>query len=636
MKKWLLILSSAIIYLSMSAQCTSDRYTEPIFPNVTVTSSIQFGSAVPYGSLLPENLYLDLYEPTGDTLAARPLIVYAFGGGFLIGTRIDPPIPAYASYYAQLGYVVASVDYRIGFDVVDSQSAERAVYRGVQDMRGAVRFLCQHYPQYRIDTTEIFMTGSSAGCFSGLHSCFLEQSDWPPCIHGTLLEPSDLGCMDCADNTDNNSTMPQIKGIVSHWGAIFDTTYIRATAKDNVPTICLQGDQDPIVPYNVGPPFSLPIFPNVYGSLPITIRMTDIGIKTELHDFVGYGHEPWLLAPQLVDTCYIYEVPFLYSILQPKPLRVTGDSILCVNDIGSYSVPGTAGSSYCWNVNGGTIVTNTNNAITVEWAATGSHIVTVRELTRDQVNGNLDSFTVDVIAYPVAAFGDSVFHTEAFFSDSSAGAVSWAYNFGDNTGSHLADPIHTYSAQSAYTISLIVSNGYCADTAYRTLTTDTCPSGLSISYTVSGDTVLFASTPAGAGYSWHFGDGDSADVTAPYHIYTHSQNYLVSLWTSTANDCSVYGSVIVPFTAVVQTGISDIGGQAIKIYPNPADDRLYISRLDAAADIILYDLAGQKLIDKKVDSNTDISLDISYLSTGIYSLKIAGQDINLTKMVIKK
>jgi hypothetical protein len=321
MKRGLVAFLLCSLCATLSAQCTSDRYTAPVFPNVTVNSGILFGSAVPYGSILPENLYLDIYEPAGDTLTQRPLIVYAFGGGFLIGTREDPPIPTYAGYLAQCGYVVASIDYRIGFNVLDSNSAIRAVYRGVQDLRGAVRFLCQNYAQYGIDTTAIFLNGSSAGCFSGLHSCFMEQSDAPACIYGTLLEPTDLGCMDCADNTDNNERMPLIKGMVSHWGAILDTTFIRATVKDNVPTICLQGNQDNIVPYTAGPPFSIPIFPIVYGSVPIVARLLDLNIKTELHTFIGYGHEPWLLAPQLIDTCYVYELPFMYSILQPKPMQ---------------------------------------------------------------------------------------------------------------------------------------------------------------------------------------------------------------------------------------------------------------------------------------------------------------------------
>jgi len=634
MKKWLLILSSAILYISASAQCTSDRYTRPVFQNVTTTSGVQFGSALPYGSLIQQSLYLDIYEPTGDTIANRPMIVYAFGGGFLIGTRVDPPIPTYCTYLAQCGYVVVSIDYRIGFNVADGNSATRAVYRGVQDLRGAVRFMCQRGRQYRIDTNAIFLTGSSAGCFSGLHSTFMEQSDAPAAVHGITLEPSDLGCLDCADNTDNNSRMPFIRGIISHWGAILDTNFIRPTIKDNVPTICIQGDQDNIVPYVSGPPFSIPIFPNVEGSLPIYKRMQDIGIKSELHTLVGYGHEPWLLAPDLIDTCYVYELPFLYSVLKPAALAISGSSTLCLNQTATYTVRSDAGASYCWNLTGGTILSQNANTVTIQWTATGNHILTVQELTRNKVNGDIDSFTVHVLDYPVAAFGDSVLHTVATFSDSSVGATSWAYSFGDNATAQTADPTHDYHAQGSYTVELIVSNGYCADTAYRTLTTDTCPAAGTISYVISGDTVHFSTDQTGAGQlSWHFGDGDSVVGVNPSHVYTHSQNYLVSVWATTTKGCRVYNSVIVPFTA---SGVDDLSLTDVKIFPNPVDDLLHISTSHTAAEISIYDMSGKKMLQQALHSGADIILNISTLSCGAYILKISGDNLNSNQLLIKK
>jgi hypothetical protein len=635
MKKWILILSSAMLYIATSAQCTSDRYTRQVFPAVTTTSGIQFGSAMPYNGLIPQSLYLDLYEPTGDTIAQRPLIVYAFGGGFLIGTRIDPPIPAYCTYLAKCGYVVASIDYRIGFNVADAASAERAVYRGVQDLRGAVRFLCQRYPQYRIDTNAIFLTGSSAGCFSGLHSCFMEQTDAPSSIHGLTLEPSDLGCMDCDVNTDNHSRMPFIRGILNHWGAIMDTNFIRPTAKDRVPVITLQGDGDNIVPYVSGPPFSLPIFPDVMGAVPIHKRMDDIGTKNELHPLYGYGHEPWLLAPNLLDTCYLYELPFMYSFLKPAPLSIVGDTAICAGYTATYSVRSDIGARYCWSLTGGTILSYGTASITVQWNTVGRHILTTQELTRNKVNGDLDSITVDVLAHPVAAFGDSVLHTHAIFSDSSIRATSWSYSFGDNSATQqIPNPTHNYGSQSTFTVRLIVSNGYCADTTYRTLRTDTCPASPAISYTISGDTVTFSTINTGAlQYTWHFGDGDSATGTSVTHVYTHSQNYLVSVNGTTAKYCPVFGSTILPFRA---SGINDPGAAEVRIYPNPADDILHISGLPQGAQISIFDMSGQKLHEQIAEENGYILVNVSELSAGIYLLRINATNLIINQKIIRR
>jgi PKD repeat protein len=624
MRSSLLFIVLCVFYLSVSGQCTSRRYQDTIFHRVTVTTT-QFGTATTQLNL-PQNLSLDFYEPTGDTLTRRPLIVYAFGGAFLIGTRNQPPVPTYCTNYAQCGYAVASIDYRIGFDVLSTGSAVRAVYRAAQDLRGAVRYLCQRYPQYRIDTSAIFLTGSSAGCIAGLASTFMEPNDIPGTyIHGILTEPSDLGCYDCADNTDNGLHVPHMRGILNHWGAILDTNFIRPNARDNVPVISIHGDQDALVPYTVGYPFSYPVFPTVYGSLPMHARMDHIGLKNELHPLYGQGHEPWLLDASLLDTSFKYERPFLYSILKPLPLTISGDTTLCVNALGTYSVPQRLGSHYCWSFAGGTQTAATNNTITIRWTSTGTHLITAREMTLNDVNGDLDSFYVTVLSYPLAAFGDSVLHTSVAFSDSSVGARSWAYSFGDGGHSASQNPSHTYTGAGTFTASLVVSNGYCADTAYRTITTDTCPA-VHLSYTVSHDTIYVSAEPADAvTYHWTFGDGGVDSGQAAWHVYSHSQNYLVAVSLTTAKACTGSVSQIVAYTQPA-TGISEVGETQYRIYPNPAHSELHVECGDCS--VAIYDCLG-RLVLSKYEVNNQI-IDISALDRGIYNVTItaAGQPTN--------
>ena len=381
------------------------------------------------------------------------------------------------------------------------------------------------------------------------------------------------------------------------------------------------------MPYNAGHPFSYPIFPTVYGSLPIHGRLDHLGIKNELHTFFGFGHEPWLLNPQLKDTCYKYTRPFLYSILKPKPINIAGDSTVCLNDRGSYQVPQRMGSQYCWTVTGGTIIANTNNEITVQWATVGSQIITVQELSRNEVNGDIDSFTVHVISRPIAAFGDSVLHTSVAFQDSSIGAVKWHYTFGDGDSSLSPSPTHNYSHESAYMATLIVSNSYCADTTTRFIRTDTCPR-VSFTYRIANDTVFFtADTSNGILFHWHFGDGDSADGRLVYHVYNHSQNYFVALWVSSAKACATFGSAILNYT---ETGIDETPTHEITIHPNPAHGELNANCSDC--ELIVYDCLGRIMLKDYVISNK--KMDISVLNKGYYQVGIYAQGKSVFKKLI--
>ena len=89
-------------------------------------------------------------------------------------------------------FVFVSIDYRIGFNPLESASAERAVYRGILDLRASLRFLMDNADTYGIDTSNIFLTGTSAGSISALGQTFMVEADRPASTFGTFLEPADL------------------------------------------------------------------------------------------------------------------------------------------------------------------------------------------------------------------------------------------------------------------------------------------------------------------------------------------------------------------------------------------------------------------------------------------------------------
>src|SRR5262249_52976054 len=119
-------------------------------------------------------LALDLYEPAGDHLAARPAIVWIHGGAFAKNSKTDPNLVRIARYFAQLGYVTASIDYRLLNPNPDAgfPYPATAVNAARDDPRDAVRFLRRNAATYRIDPARIAIGGASAGAMTALHAAY--------------------------------------------------------------------------------------------------------------------------------------------------------------------------------------------------------------------------------------------------------------------------------------------------------------------------------------------------------------------------------------------------------------------------------------------------------------------------------
>ena len=91
------------------------------------------------------------------------------------------------------------------------------------------------------------------------------------------------------------------------------------------PVMLVHGTADNIVPFNVGSPFSLPVFPPTYGSNPINIRMSNLGLEKETYFVPGQGHEfygvsngNWNPAPNAYwDTVVTKSTYFLRNLHKP-------------------------------------------------------------------------------------------------------------------------------------------------------------------------------------------------------------------------------------------------------------------------------------------------------------------------------
>jgi len=235
-----------------SQECPDCRYVSPVFDSVTV-ETVHFGQGLNIDGEM-QQLYADVYQPYGDTASARPVLIFAFGGGFVQGSRTDWYVREVCEHFARSGYVCVANDYRIGIDPLEVLLLQhmRIFFRPMQDMRATVQYLKADFSElgnhFRIDTGKIFLGGASAGAISALMTAYCDKPE-------EIGEMGDLSALDELGGFYASSGFyPQynwdVAAVVNVAGALINAEWVEA---GDVPHIAAHGDQDNVVPYAYGP-----------------------------------------------------------------------------------------------------------------------------------------------------------------------------------------------------------------------------------------------------------------------------------------------------------------------------------------------------------------------------------------------
>jgi len=337
MKRKLLLLIFVIFSSIIFSQ--DYRYTNTLFPTVIKTSDVVYGNAPFINTITSFNessttngdLVMDIYTPEGDTETSRPAIIFAHAGGFINGNRNHDDIVDFCTFLAKKGYVTATIDYRKGMYLADENvplHGARAVYRGLQDGRSAVRFLRANASTYGIDPDKVYFAGSSAGAFIALHSIYMNDSEKPTEVNSSnytsLFIPysaPDLGSVDIGDNLAFEG---KPDAVISLWGAIQSPDLVTIT--DTTPIFMAHGIADGTVPYDTGHPFGYPALPVVSGSKQVNDKLDVLGftnkdtyfVDGEDHEFYGASNGTWVTPPNAYwDEIFDRSVNFLWK--QHKP-----------------------------------------------------------------------------------------------------------------------------------------------------------------------------------------------------------------------------------------------------------------------------------------------------------------------------
>lgn len=310
-----LVFSTLLLSFAINAQV---RYYEPVFSDTETvrTDSIKYGESINSQGGTTE-LFMHIFEPSAtDDVAERPMVFITHGGSFTSGSLNGATIIGVCEYLARCGYVCASVSYRLAASAAElgtEESVIRTVVRAVQDGKGAIRYMrksAHNGNPYKIDTTRFYFGGESAGAILAYQLGYMDDvselpANWASIVNG-------LGGLEGTSGNPGYSSA--VNGVYGYAGAIGDTNWIN---QNDIPFMGMHSEDDVTVGFGYAQPLGfVPI--QVYGTNPMAIRASNIGLRHQFYPYYGTGAHPPYGFPNTpvgaYDSTLTYTAKFLYAI----------------------------------------------------------------------------------------------------------------------------------------------------------------------------------------------------------------------------------------------------------------------------------------------------------------------------------
>jgi poly(3-hydroxybutyrate) depolymerase len=229
--------------------------------------------------LKPLDLTMDIYTPEGDGTGERPLLLMMHGGSFLFGHKEEAGQAEWCRYFASLGYVAVSINYRLGFPP-RKEELLLAEERAREDAEAALEYVLGQ-KRLRVNPDKVFLAGTSAGAITALSLAY---------------QPGRKAY--------------RVRAIANLWGAVRDLSILENA---RIPILSFQSVADPDVPYDEGYPMSETGFlsrvlsDKMYGTHAIHEKAVSLGIRAEHHPCPEPGHRLHL-DKQRQFTSRFYEI----------------------------------------------------------------------------------------------------------------------------------------------------------------------------------------------------------------------------------------------------------------------------------------------------------------------------------------
>jgi len=309
----------ALLCVAVSAGA-EQRFVDRMFTDIGVQRGIQFGvGRRDSGSDQP--LFLDVYAPNNDTNSRRPVVVLAFPGGFVEGSRDSAAMMLLATQFAERGYVAASIDYRLIEGSPDSNAEiEVSILQAVHDMRAAIRFFREDAAsdnEFGTDGVHVFVGGISAGAvMSAITSVLDEGDDLSQAVSDYLAANGGMA----GNSSTNIEFSHDVSGVLQISGAIRRLSWIDP---GNAPIFAAHEEFDPVVPCTTLPGIAFAEFALALtssGACDMIPAARAVGVPTEFFfergsfAHIGYSFD------ELMDIFQDSATFFYNEALRPKTL----------------------------------------------------------------------------------------------------------------------------------------------------------------------------------------------------------------------------------------------------------------------------------------------------------------------------
>ncbi|MBC7885720.1 MAG: PKD domain-containing protein, partial [Saprospiraceae bacterium] len=201
----------------------------------------------------------------------------------------------------------------------------------------------------------------------------------------------------------------------------------------------------------------------------------------------------------------------------------------CEDSKVTYYVDYVAGYTYTWTVNGGTYVFPTpsnQSIIDVIWNTVGP--TTIQLMTNNGITTTTEIFCIEVLPAPVAGFTTTMncvcLNSPISFTNTSSGASSYYWDFGDGNNTTMPNPTHNYSLPGTYTVTLYAySSNYdplgnplccCVDSVQMQILVEDLPGPniYWVSTVCEGDSSKYWTDAVGCTYTWMVTDANNNPV----------------------------------------------------------------------------------------------------------------------------